>query len=365
MRAFFLTAAAVTLFLVISSCSGGGDGPARESQRPTEPEVVEITEEAPQPEETTKTDSTATLRATSSPTSQREEPREEPEPTSGQTSDQTEPATPLATSEPEPTLEPTPSRMPEPTPEATSPSVSTWRGLVIAAENRCSPYDPANYRYSPSVEPDIVAGMGGIIYGPYSQLYFDSIRETDIEHIVARSEAHDSGLCSAEDATRKAFAEDLLNLTLASPSVNRHQKSDNDAAEWLPDHNRCWFADRVLQVRQKYGLTIDQAEADALETVLSGCSSVELVVAAGSPIPPTPVPQATTPTPTPPTSTPQATASPAPPEAEVDALAMWDSNNDGKITCAEAREHGIAPVREGHPAYPYMNDADGDGIVCE
>lgn len=347
MRAFLLTAAAVTLFLVISSCSGGGDGPARESQRPTEPEVVEIAKETPQSDETTKTDSTATLRATSSPTSQ----REEPEPTSGQTSDQTEPATPQATPEPEPALEPTPNRIPEPTSEATSPSVPTWRGLVIAAENRCSPYDADNYRYSPSVEPDIVAAMGGIIYGPYSQLYFDSIRETDIEHIVARSEAHDSGLCAADDATRKAFAEDLLNLTLASPSVNRHQKSDNDAAEWLPDHNRCWFADRVLQVRQKYGLTIDQAEADALETVLSGCSSVELVVADGSP--------------TPPTSTPQATASPAPPETEVDALAMWDSDNDGKITCAEAREHGIAPVRRGHPAYPYMNDRDGDGIVCE
>ena len=40
-------------------------------------------------------------------------------------------------------------------------------------------------------------------------------------------------------------------------------------------------------------------------------------------------------------------------------------NGDGRITCAEARLHGIAPVRRGHPAYPYMNDRDGDGVVCE
>ena len=52
-------------------------------------------------------------------------------------------------------------------------------------------------------------------------------------------------------------------------------------------------------------------------------------------------------------------------EEEVDALAMYDDNGDGRITCAEARRHGIAPVYRGDPAYPYMDDADGDGVVCE
>ena len=50
---------------------------------------------------------------------------------------------------------------------------------------------------------------------------------------------------------------------------------------------------------------------------------------------------------------------------DVDALALWDDNGNGRITCAEARNHGIAPVRRGHPAYEYMRDADGDGVVCE
>jgi hypothetical protein len=49
----------------------------------------------------------------------------------------------------------------------------------------------------------------------------------------------------------------------------------------------------------------------------------------------------------------------------VDALALWDDNGNGRITCAEARTHGIAPVRRGHPAYEYMDDRDGDGVVCE
>ena len=47
------------------------------------------------------------------------------------------------------------------------------------------------------------------------------------------------------------------------------------------------------------------------------------------------------------------------------ALEMYDDNGNGRITCVEARAHGIAPVRRGHPAYQYMRDADGDGVVCE
>ena len=59
-------------------------------------------------------------------------------------------------------------------------------------------------------------------------------------------------------------------------------------------------------------------------------------------------------------------ATPTPTEApEVNALAMYDDNGNGRITCAEARVHGIAPVHRGHPAYEFMRDADGDGVVCE
>ena len=185
--------------------------------------------------------------------------------------------------------------------------------------------------------------MGGIIYGPYTGTWFDSTSETDIEHIVARSEAHDSGLCAADRATRRQFASDLINLTLASPPVNRSQKSGKDAAEWLPELNHCWFAARVVEVRQQYSLTIDDRERDALESILAGCASTEMTVQEAPPAPTT-------------TQDGEGTAS---------ALELYDDNGNGRITCAEARNHGIAPVRRGHPAYEYMNDADNDGVVCE
>ena len=161
---------------------------------------------------------------------------------------------------------------PEPTPPAPA---GIWRGLTVAPEERCSSYDSDDYRYPQSVENDIVRELGGV-YSPYTCESFDSTRETDIEHIVARSEAHDSGLCRADSGTRTQFARDLLNLTLASPALNRSQKSDRDAAEWLPDQNRCWFAQTIVDVRLRYGLTIDQAEADSLEELLAGCESTAI-----------------------------------------------------------------------------------------
>ena len=252
---------------------------------------------------------------------------------------------PSPTPKPEPTATSTPMPAGTPTPAPTQPG-STWRGIALAPEERCSPYDSDDYPHSPSVEPKIVEGLGGV-YEPYTGTWFGSIRETDIEHIVARSEAHDSGLCAASSETQARFASDLLNLSLASPSVNRHQKVDKDAAEWLPDQNQCWYVDRTIQVRLEYGLTIDQDEADAIDQVFSVCESTEMVF----------LPHGATTSQTAP-ATP--TLSP-----ELDALALWNDNGNSRITCAEARAHGIAPVHLGHPAYEYMNNTDGDGVVCE
>ena len=224
-------------------------------------------------------------------------------------------------------------------------SAETWRSLVVSPEHRCSPYSSKDYSYPQSVEPHIVAKIGKV-YGPYTGRCFNSIRETDIEHVVARSEAHDSGLCAADRETRRRFARDLLNLTLSSPGVNRHRKRDYDAADWMPPENRCWFASRVVSVRRKYGLTIDRREADALERVLAACKSTEMIV--GECVP----------SPAPPASRPAA-------QSDGNALDRYDDNGNRRITCAEARRHGIAPVRRGHPAYRYMRDADGDGVVCE
>ncbi len=156
---------------------------------------------------------------------------------------------------------------------------TAWRGLTVAPEQRCSPYRANDYAYPQSVEDRIVAELGGI-YSPYTGQCFGTTWETDIEHMIARSEAHDSGLCAASLEVRRQFAADPLNLTLADPALNRERKAAKDAREWLPARNTCWFADRVIKVRQKYRLTIDQREAAVLERVLNRCPGVTMTPAA-------------------------------------------------------------------------------------
>ena len=211
--------------------------------------------------------------------------------------------------------------------------------LTVAEEDRCSAYERRfDYRYSQDVELMIIDRLGGI-YGPYEGRFFSNRALTDIEHIVATSEAHDSGLCAADKSVRTAFASDLLNLTLASAAVNRHQKRGYDAAEWLPEHNRCWYAQTVVEVKAKYGLSVDPAEHDALAGILASCERTAMVI--------------------------QDTGSVGVSVDTGSALDRYDDNGDGRITCAEARRHGIAPVPRSHSAYRYMRDADGDGWVCE
>lgn len=182
----------------------------------------------------------------------------------------TKPQAPVATS--------APVAAQAPSNNAVQQALDALQGLAIARENRCSPYNSDDYSYPQSVESQIINRMGGRIYGPYTGTTFANQWETDIEHIVARSEAHDSGLCASDAQTRKSFARDLLNLTLASPNVNRHQKRGKDFAEWTPARNKCWYAATIIKVKSKYRLSVDSREKAALENVLRSCPSVNMAM---------------------------------------------------------------------------------------
>lgn len=152
-----------------------------------------------------------------------------------------------------------------------------WLGLVVEAEDRCThhDYDRGEYGKRYSNREDDIVGELGAIYSPYTNECFGSTDETEIEHIVAINEAHTSGLCDADTETKRRFAGDLLNLTLASSETNR-EKHNLDALDWSPTYNQCWFAERVRAVKLKYGMTVDVGEASALESILRDCQDVDL-----------------------------------------------------------------------------------------
>ena len=54
-------------------------------------------------------------------------------------------------------------------------------------------------------------------------------------------------------------------------------KGSDEAFDWMPEKNKRWFANRVVAVKAKYGMTVDREEAEALELVLADCASVKLI----------------------------------------------------------------------------------------
>ena len=105
-----------------------------------------------------------------------------------------------------------------------------------------------------------------------------------------------------------------------------------------------------VEVRRRYAATVDAREANALGRVLSTCVPTKMILRscdAGS--------SAAVPS----------TSRDVQSSGTTDVLRLWDDNGNGRITCREARRHGIAPAPRGHPAYPSMYDGDGEGVVCE
>ena len=95
-----------------------------------------------------------------------------------------------------------------------------------------------------------------------------------IDHVVALSDAWQKGAqqISAED--REKLANDPLNL-LAVDGPTNQQKSDGDAATWLPPNKlfRCQYVARQIAVKKKYHLWVTEAEKNAMTKVLDLCSA--------------------------------------------------------------------------------------------
>ena len=86
-----------------------------------------------------------------------------------------------------------------------------------------------------------------------------------IDHVVALSNAWQTGIFQSTLKVRTNFANDPLNLIAVKGSLNS-QKGDGDAATWLPPNKafRCEYVTRQIQVKVKYGLWVTKAEKEAM-----------------------------------------------------------------------------------------------------
>lgn len=122
--------------------------------------------------------------------------------------------------------------------------------------------------------------LGGVLADPYSRKNIDFVfgaSLVDIDHVVALSNAWQTGAFQFSDEIRFQFANDPLNLLAVSASLNR-QKGDGDAATWLPPTKsyRCQYVARQIAVKKKYGLWLTRPEKIAMSSLLAKCPKEEI-----------------------------------------------------------------------------------------
>ena len=120
--------------------------------------------------------------------------------------------------------------------------------------------------------------LSGTLIDPFSGETINFVRgnvssmEVQIDHVVALSNAWQTGAFKLTLKERTAFANDPLNLLAVKGRLNS-QKGDGDAATWLPPLKsfRCDYVSRQIAVKLKYKLWFTAPEKEAMIRILKSC----------------------------------------------------------------------------------------------
>jgi hypothetical protein len=124
--------------------------------------------------------------------------------------------------------------------------------------------------------------IGGTWTDPYSNesYTFDAApSRAQIDHVVSLKNAWVMGADLWNDQQRLEFANDPMNLRATISSLNQ-QKSDSNAASWLPPYRpgRCAFIATQVAVKAKWSLYVTDAEKEVFVSILSKpeCAQTQL-----------------------------------------------------------------------------------------
>jgi hypothetical protein len=133
----------------------------------------------------------------------------------------------------------------------------------------------------------------GVLRDPYTgrDIHFLRGQKTSdlvqIDHVVALSDAWQTGAQSLDAIERRNLGNDPLELLAVDGSANE-SKGDGDAASWLPPNKayRCAYVARQIAVKARYGLWVTAPELAAMSAVLNTCPEQALPTTAGTDVPP-------------------------------------------------------------------------------
>lgn len=143
--------------------------------------------------------------------------------------------------------------------------------------------DLISITYKPKTRDCVV--LTGVLEDKYSGETINFVRgnissmDVQIDHVVALSNAWQTGAFKLTKIERTALANDPLNLFAVKGRLNS-QKSDGDAATWLPPLKsyRCAYVAQQIAVKAKYSLWVTAPEKSAMVGILAKCPSQELPI---------------------------------------------------------------------------------------
>jgi hypothetical protein len=301
-------------------------------------------------------------------------PASEPEDAAGNTVDNEEVA---SSPSPEPPTSPTTGSTPQITEKNTL--LIQLESLTIEPENEVSPYDRSEFPHWDDEDGDGMNTRLEVLalekiedvgwYSRWDGEWYEgegglSAPRFDIDHIVSLKEAWRSGADEWLVSDKDTFADDMLNLIAVTASSNR-SKGARDAAEWLPPEpsGQCYLLIRVIQVKTKWNLSINQAEYATLKELTESC---------GPEIPSIPSPpselntsvRVATPTAVPAESS-SGYGSQFYQTADGSDIDLYDANENGDINCGELPSVAKPVLVRSPGEDPYRLDGDGDGVGCE
>lgn len=109
--------------------------------------------------------------------------------------------------------------------------------------------------------------------GEITHLQSPDPSDFDIDHVVALEAVWASGGNTMSPEEREAIANDPINLVVTDLSANRSKGSQRADTYLPPDAEfRCEYVQRYVTVKDKYDLTVTQAEFDRLSEEWNVCS---------------------------------------------------------------------------------------------
>jgi hypothetical protein len=143
-----------------------------------------------------------------------------------------------------------------------------------APDRSCNSREAALIRDGQDVK---VEGRCKVVSGrwldPYTGQTYTDPKDIDIDHVVPLANAWRSGASSWDDGQRERYANDPDVLLSVEDNANQ-AKGDGGPEVWKPPNEAEWcdYAERWIQIKAKYDLSVNEQEKAALEQMLDTCT---------------------------------------------------------------------------------------------